>query len=138
MHTAHQAQTPKVEMLHGDDHDDGRQRRTRNAAKPAEKKAARDQQRGGIDQNRQRRARAESAVGDAGADIGAAGDAAEAPGRHIGDAKLAQHAITVTPCLARCHDELCAKQRIDRGNDRERQCAAENGRRQLQQIAAAL
>ena len=89
---AKEPQAPQIEMLNRDHHDHRRERDARNIAEPAEQQRTRDQQRRGIDQHRERRTRAERPVGDAGADIDAAGDAAEACGRQIGDAEPQQNA----------------------------------------------
>src|ERR1700677_1027278 len=134
---SHQPQAPDIEMLNGDDHDHGREGHTRNLAKHGEKKGARYQKRHSVDQHRERCTGAKRPVSNAGADIDAAGNAADAGGGEIADSKPHEKPIAVAARLAERRYELGAQQRIDRGDDGERQRAAEDRRQKRDEITAA-
>ncbi len=71
-----------------------------------------------------------------GADIDAAGDAADAGGGEVADAEANEQPIAVAARLVRRRHQLGAQQRIDGGDHGERQRAAEDGRRERSKVAA--
>ena len=80
---------------------------------------------------------AERPVGDAGTDVDAAGDSADARSGDVADTKANEKPVTVTAWLAGSSHELCAQERINRSNNGQRQRAAEDRGHERQKIAAA-
>ena len=115
-------------MLNGDDHDHRREGHTRYLAKEGEKKGAGDQKRHSVDQHRQGCTSAKRPISDAGADIDTAGNAADARGGKIARSKTHEEPIAVLARLAGRGYELGAQQRVDRGDNGERQRAAKDRR----------
>ena len=115
-------------MLNGYDHDHCREGHTRNLAKEGEKKGAGYQKRPSVDKHRQGCARAKRSINDARADIDAAGNAADAGGGKIAESKTHEEPIAVLARLAGRRYELGAQQRIDRGDNGERQRPAKDRR----------
>jgi hypothetical protein len=103
---------------------------------PAKEKRAGDEHDRRTDQNRQRAASAEGPIGDAGADVDAAGDSADARGGDVADAEAEQKPVAVAARLARRNHEFGAQESINRSDDGERQRGPENRRHERQEIAA--
>jgi hypothetical protein len=75
----------------------------------------------------------ERAVADTRADVDAVGDAAECARHGAGRAKPHQQPVTIIADLARLAREPGAEQRVDRGDDRKRQCACDDRRHRAHQ-----
>ena len=106
--SAYQLQTPEIEMLNSDHHDDGGQHDAGDFAKPAEQESRSDQQCCGIDQHRQRGASAKSSISNAWTDIDAAGNSAHARCRHVAKTKPDQQPVAVAARFVRGGDKLGA------------------------------
>ena len=120
-------------MLDGRDHDHGRQDNAGKERDQRKQPRYRGEQNRNVHQYGNPASPAIIAIDDAGADIDAAGDAPEAGRDRIGEAQTRQKAVAGQPKIARAARKPDAEQRVDRGDDGEREPAGQDERRRLRQ-----
>src|SRR6266567_1640706 len=130
-----EARRPGIDMLHRDHHDYGRQDGARQIGQIGKQHRNDGEDHGCIDQDRDWRARAKGAVGQARADIDSARDAAETGGNRVAEAETDEESVAVNRLVAGLAHESRAQKRVERGDDSERERAGEDRRRDLGEVA---
>ena len=112
-----------------------RQHRARDVGEQRKQHGRRQQHGAGIDEDGDKGFSAKGAIDEARPDIDAVGDAAKSGRHRIGNAKADQQAVIAGAKFAGLAGKLGAEQRIDRGDDGERQRARQDHRyRVLQRL----
>ncbi len=113
-------------MLDGDNHDNGGKHRARQVCDERQQCQDGHQQQRRVDQDRNPRVAAEGSVGDARANIDAAGDAADGGRRCVSEAEPHEQVVAVTAWGARGVCELGAEHAVNRCDGGKRQRAGED------------